>query len=169
MAKSMKISTKALMPILSLFWGHQIQAQVPITADEVAGFPAIFKAPSRKELPGDTELRKLLISRYNAALKVAIPSWVGCNRSRPNALDKLLATARRLIKVGMELNETPAEKLQFLKELVEFSSKLEPVVRNRVKVDEVELAALLEFRLEVETERVRIEKVTKGNGPKKGN
>ena len=50
--------------------------------------------------------------------------------------------------------------------MVEFSNKMEAIARNRERVSPDELAAQLEFRLEVGIERVRIEDAIKGKMPK---
>jgi hypothetical protein len=154
-----------LVAVLILCWGNCSYAQDPIPAGIVEGFPALLKAP-RKEMPGDAELKRLLTARFNATLDVVIPHWVEYYRNRPNSLVNLLGASRRLMRAGLEVNETAAQKLEFLTEMVEFANKMEAIARKRERAVPDELAAQLEFRLEVAIERMRIEESNKAKMPK---
>jgi hypothetical protein len=131
------------------------QEPEPIREVILKEFPPILLANPLELSPKDDELTKLMKSRYNAARDVAREAWANLGRDGFGC-EPLLNAGRRLQQAGMDLRKDPKEKLEVLKEMAEFSNKLEARTRKTVSPYR-DLKKINEFRLEVAIERVKIE------------
>jgi hypothetical protein len=144
------------------FFAYWVPASGQIEVPKVisAEFPSVLKAKPLEPAEGDDEITKLRKVRYNATLRITVVTWV-YHRRQWDGTYPLFAAARRLMQGGLELRPTPEEKLKWLDEMVEFCNKLEATMQNRPVKDHDALNELLEFRLDVGIERLKLEKTKK--------
>jgi hypothetical protein len=100
-------------------------------------YPALLSAKPRPEAPGDDEPRKLLKARYNAALAAARDEYAFeefVKHRGPSQLDDpdgRYAWLKRFVDAGLDLCDTPAEKVAILANYLEVTKELERLEKVR--------------------------------------
>jgi hypothetical protein len=159
----------SLLPLLVIAArpSTNLAAQEEIPKGLIAEFPSILKSKPLEPSGGD-EIESLMKARFNAALGVTTDHWVKYARGRSPDCTSVVGSGRRLMQAGMDLKNAPQEKLAVSNQMLEFSEKLEAVIQRRGGgIDVLALKEVLEFRIEVNIERVKLEKAMKKPPPKK--
>jgi len=123
--------------------------------------PALLTAKPLKADPKDDELRKLLKARYNAALAEAKGIYEFENRPGAEVFvdfDRVFGQWQRLVQAGLEVCDTPAEKVALLTQYVELTKDLEKVEQKRFdvgRVPEYDLHRVRYQRLDAEIQLLR--------------
>lgn len=86
--------------------------------------PTITTRPNLKSAPGDSDLRKLLIERYNEALGEVVVNYKDVHRGKITP-DPVVAAGTRLLKAGLDLYDMSMDKTTFLEELRDLAYWLE--------------------------------------------
>lgn len=120
---------------------------------EDAKLPAILEAKPLKPAPGDDELRKALIARYNAAIGEVKARYQEFLAGK-TTMEAMADCSRRLVHSRQELGEKPADLVAFLEQYVELAKIIEKINEHRheagrIGIAEVELAHYYRFDAEV--------------------
>lgn len=151
-----------LFAVTTLIWMSTCEpgtAQLDTPKGLVEKMPAVLKGEMLQVAPGDDELRKSSIARFNSAKKVAFRHWIDLFQGRGDC-DHLLASARRLMIAGNEVIK-PSERLDFLSQFVDFSNKLVAEIRRVEGPNSRNFEKVQEFYLEVEIEITKLKKELK--------
>lgn len=103
--------------------------------------PLLLAAEPRESKPGDDELRKLLVDRYNAGL-AELQARYEEYKIGLAPLDALLGAAQRLAHAGGELNDKPADRLVFLEQFLELARHVESMQEALTEVGRSRVADL---------------------------
>jgi hypothetical protein len=133
-----------------------------------APLPAILKAKPLKPGPGDDELRKLLIARYNTAVAEMAARYTEFLAGR-TPMEDFVAVARRLVHSGVELSDKPADQLAFREQFLELAKEVERAQQarheaGRISVADLESARYL--RLDAEVEVLKAKRKATAQKPK---
>ncbi|MBI2807261.1 MAG: hypothetical protein HYX68_19945 [Planctomycetes bacterium] len=118
-------------------------------------FPAILSKPLNPA-PGDDDIRKLQITRYNTLLAYTAKLY----RSGADTA-YFIPFSRRLIRVGLELHRSPKEKIEFLAPWVRIAQALHAKVAMRPIQQQQAEPEWREYALEIEIELLRAKKAAK--------
>ena len=132
--------------------------------------PAILKAKPLKPAPGDDELRKLLIARYNAAVAEMELRYAEISAGRAT-FEVAAEAARHLVDSGIELTDKPAEQLAFREKYLELAKEVERIIKAQFeagRIGEADLAKARYLRLDAEVQMLKakrlVEKGRRGQG-----
>ncbi len=145
----------SLLLMLAGYSAAQAPAARPDQTDAKA--PAFLEAKPLKEDPKDDELRKLLKARYNEALAAA-QGYRTLYQSARVSFHDLGEAQQRLMQAGLELCETPADKIALYTRLVELDKNVEEVAKARMDAargTEAELHRARYQRLDAEVQLFR--------------
>jgi hypothetical protein len=129
------------------------EQQKPPDQPEVK-LPALLSAKPLKIDPKDDELRKLLKARYNEAVSEARDCYEFEEFARkygPSQLydaDYLYGMWQRVVQSGLELCDTPAEKVALLTQYLEVTRKAEKYMQARYNAGRDRIGALQRARYE---------------------
>jgi membrane fusion protein (multidrug efflux system) len=144
---------------LLLLLGSSSAAQAPQPQPEQADtkVPALLTGQPLKEGPKDDELRKLLKARYNEALveKEGLDKMFQVGRA---SYDSVVEAGQRLLKAGLELCGTPADKVALLTQFVERTKAAETIAQGRFesgRASDLALHRLRYQRLDAEVQLLR--------------
>jgi len=119
--------------------------------------PAILAAPLKPAAEGD-QLQKAQRELYSARQELTRKLYVEYRAARPGArLEDLLDSTRRLMHTGVDANQGPKDKVEFLKQVQELADKIAVIVDARTTKPEekgLEFAKVREFKLEVELQLI---------------
>jgi hypothetical protein len=114
--------------------------------------PALLTAKAIQPGPGDDELRKLLIARYNEAvaeMKVRYTEF----QAGKSTLDTMRGTSQRLLKSGLDLSDNLQDRIILLEQFLEMAQAVERINQLLVEAGRVSVAELHEARyLRIDTE-----------------
>lgn len=153
---------KKLIPVFGLILvaatlhSLRIEAQEKIPTAVRDGFPGLFNAKALVEEKADDDITKLKKARYNKLVEITRNYWVLYHRQR-NDQEFVFVSSRRLLQAGLDVHQSAKDKLKFLREMTEFASKLEKIIRQRSMPDLAALDELYVLRLELEIERRIVE------------
>jgi hypothetical protein len=150
--------TPVLVGILLAFVPNQVLSAEP-EPPALPPEPAILKAKPLKPAPGDDELRKLLIARYNVAVAEMQARYAEISAGRANC-DIAVEAARHLVDSGIELTDKPAEQLAFREKFLELAKEVERIIEAQVEagktgVGDLEKARYLRLDAEVQLLKVK--------------
>jgi hypothetical protein len=117
-------------------------------------YPALLAAKPLQEDPKDDELRKLLKARYNAVLAEARDEYAFeefVKRRGPSQLDDpdgRYAWLKRFVEAGLDLCDTPAEKVAILANYLEVAKELERLEKVRYEAGRSVVGSLERTRYE---------------------
>lgn len=92
--------------------------------------PASFPWKARQPTASEDELRKLLIARYNSALKELEVRFMQFLAGR-GSLDFMLSVTRRLTECELELCDKPADQIAVRQKLIEITKDVEKINQQR--------------------------------------
>src|SRR5262249_20172181 len=126
--------------------------QPPASPEEK--LPAILTPEPMKAAPGDDELRKLLIARYNAAVAEMQARYREFLAGR-SSLDSMIEPARHLMDSQLEVTEKPADQIAVREKYLELMKGFEKLQQARfeaarIPTSEVESARYLRLDAEVQ-------------------
>jgi hypothetical protein len=130
--------------------------------------PAILKAKPLKPAPGDDELRKLLIARYNVAVAEMQARYAEIAAGRAN-FDIAVEAARHLVDSGIELTDKPAEQLAFREKFLELAKEVERIIEAQVEAGKTGLAELEKaryLRLDAQIQLLKAKRMAAKRQPK---
>ena len=133
-----------LLPLVGSSAAQAPQPQKPPDQPGVE-LPAFLSAQPLKEDSKDDELRKLLKARYNAALgelKGLYKERLLPGVDRLDNLDDLYGPWQRLVQAGLELCDTPVEKVAVLTPYVEMTKETEKTEQARYEAGRVTITSL---------------------------
>jgi hypothetical protein len=93
----------------------------------------------------DDELRKLLKARYNEAL-AEVEGVTRMYQSARASFDSFAGARKRLLQAGLELCDTPADKVALLTQFVEHTKAVEKIAQARFEAARDPDSALHRFR-----------------------
>lgn len=149
------LSAVLLFTMTSSMFG---QAPKPKIEKPVKNGPAILYAEPQKDDPKDDELHKLLKARYNAALG-EVQGMYHLYQAGRSSLELLPDAGHRLVLSGLELCETPAEKIELLSQVVELYKGVESLAQARYQAargTEVDIHRTRYHRLDAEIQLLRV-------------
>jgi hypothetical protein len=103
--------------------------------------PAILTAKPLQAGPGDDDLRKLLIARYNAAVAEAAGRIQEFQTGHCN-LEAMAGVARRLVDSGLELRDKAADQVTLREQFLELAKEIEKIVQVRFEAGRISPADL---------------------------
>jgi hypothetical protein len=112
-------------------------AQSPTGEGKKSGW---MSAEPRKTAPGDDNLRKLLVARYNAALAVVQAKEMELSTGRIEVVAALAEAARHLLDAELELADNPAEQLLAYERALEYARSVERMLEARREAGTATLA-----------------------------
>ena len=126
----------------------------------------ILRAKPLQDAPGDDELKKRVRALYNHRLAALADHYKYIQSGHENT-NGLVESGRRLVSVGLEIHQSPKEKIAFLNEILAVLSE-RTISDVSIRENENERLAkyerdnFIEFKLEVEIEILRIKKAKAG-------
>src|SRR5262245_4878369 len=162
-----RLLTAALVTMALGAWPMHLSAAQPPPAAEPQ-LPAILTLKPVKPAPGDDELRKLLIARYNAAV-AEMEARVQEFRTGRGAVDDFLGVARRLLDSGLALSDNPAERLALREKFLAFAIELEKMQKARfeaARIGPAELDSARYLRLDAEVQVLQAKRKAATQQPK---
>ena len=141
-------------------------AQPPEPAE--AQLPAILKAKALKPGPGDDELRKLLIARYNVAI-AEMEVRLRELRAGKCLFDALADVAQRLVDSGIELSDKPTEQLTFREQFLELATEIERIQKasfDSGRTGQADLERARYLRLDAEIQVLKAKRKATAKQPK---
>jgi hypothetical protein len=167
-------STSLLAPSLTLCLllatlGHSIEQPAPPQKSPDKPrlrLPALLSSQPLKEDPKDDPMRKLLKARYNAAVAEAIDYFEQEDLAKDHAVcrlysqDQLYAMWQRVVKSGLEVCETPAQKVALLAQYLEVAREAEKELETnysagRCSIGDVQRARYERLDAEIQLLRAR--------------
>ncbi len=124
--------------------------------------PALLSAKSLKEDPQDDELRKLLKARYNEAVSEAKAYYEQEQLANRNAVeltrneDYRYRMLQRVVQAGLDLCDTPAEKIALLKQYLEVTKEDEKRTQARYDAHRIPIGDLNRARYERLDAEIRV-------------
>jgi hypothetical protein len=114
---------------LLLAVGPFVCAQTKLARADAQG-RGIVKLQPLEAAPGDDELRKLQKERYNEALSEVQGLYTMYQAAR-TSLEAVADAGQRLVKAGLDVGSTPAEKVALLTKYVELARLAEEIAKAR--------------------------------------
>jgi outer membrane efflux protein len=142
-----------LMMLVSNLAAQAPQPQKPPDKLKVK-VPALLSAKSVKADPKDDELRKLLKARYNEAVSEAKAYYELEQLANRNAVeltrneDYRYRMLQRVVQAGLELCDTPGEKVALLKQYLEVTKEDEKRTQARYDAQRIPIGDLNRARYE---------------------
>jgi ribosomal protein L20 len=134
------------------------------TLPEERKLPAIIPVKPREPATSDDELRKLLVARYNSAVK-QLEGRYNDFLTGMGALDIVVSVARRVTDSDLELADNPANQIAIREKLVDFLKTVEKLEQARLETQEIGLIDL-EFtrywRLDAEIQLLKAKRMVRG-------
>jgi len=93
------------------------------------GNSSIFTAKLREPAPGDDELQRLLIARFNEAVK-ELRAATAMYRMGAGTFDSVITSAGHVLHAGLELGDKPADQIAMLEGYLEYAKQLEAQVKS---------------------------------------
>jgi hypothetical protein len=133
-----------------------------------AEVPAILKIKPLRPAPGDDELRKLLIARYNAAVAETRVHYRAFVAKRLTVAD-FADVARHVVDSGLELSDKPADQVALRGQFLQLAKEIERIEKERVDAGLDALPALLSaryVRLDAEVQLLKAQRQAAKRRPK---
>jgi hypothetical protein len=109
--------------------------------------PSIIASKPLNSAPGDDELRKLLIARYNAAVAEMAARFKEFQAGHCS-LESMADAARHIVNSGLELSDKPAEQLELREKFLELEKEIEKIAQARFEAGRIPPADLERARYE---------------------
>jgi hypothetical protein len=106
----------------------------PATAEDPLNkkLPALLKAKPIEPAPGDDELRKLRIARFNAAAAETRARYEEYQHSGGD-ITPVLEAARRLVSSRLALDQRTADEIAFCEQFLELAREVEKIYEHRFR------------------------------------
>jgi hypothetical protein len=145
---------------------HLAAGEPPQPAE--AQLPAILKVKALEPQPGDDELRKLLIARYNAAAAEMAARYKEFLAGK-SIFEEMVDVGRRLVDSGLELSDKPAEQLALREKFFELALEVEKVQNARFaagRIGAADLESARYLRLDAEVQVLKAKRKATPPQPK---
>lgn len=135
-----------------------VPAQVPPGGIENS---SIFTAKPRVPAPGDDELQRLLIARYNEAVK-ELKAVTAAYQTGSSTFETVINAAEHVLKSGLELGDKPADEIALLEQYLDYTKQNEAKVKRQYEAgqrggesDKMHQATYLRLGAEIELLRAK--------------
>jgi hypothetical protein len=128
--------------------------------------PPIRLGPPLRVDPKDDPLRKLLKERYNAVLEETKLRHVAVEAGRAT-LDEVFDAFQRLLRAGLEVAETHAQRVALLKQNLDLATEVERIIAKKVQAGALPDADLHRARYNRLDAEIRLLRFTKAKGPER--
>ena len=161
---SIRLSLMLVVTVVFLASNQRFSAQ---PGQEVAEkIPALLLGKPLKPQPGDDELRKLVIARYNSAIAEGQARYKDFQAGRKQ-IGSLSDVLGRLAESGMEATIKPADQIDFLGKYLEMARAIEKAQQAQFDAGHVNAADFERakyLRLNAEIQLLRMTQSAKGKG-----